>query len=58
MSAEPVPSLRRQAKAARRCRLGYEYGYWMVNDKTDERVYVRIGIARTMQSALKRLESL
>ena len=58
MSAELAPSLRRQAKAARRCRLGYEYGYWMVNDKTDAREFQRVGLARNMQSALKHLENL
>lgn len=50
--------LRSQGKAARRCKHGYEYGYWAVDDTDDSRYFLRVGIARTMDAALRRLESL
>lgn len=52
------PALRKQAKAARRCRHGYEYGHWMVHDKDDTRIFVRVGISRTLQMAMSKLDRL
>lgn len=58
MSVVPASSLRKQAAGARRGTRGWEYGYWMVDDKTDARVFVRVGLARTMNAALKHVEKL
>lgn len=58
MSAASAPTLRRQGAGVRRGRRGWEYGYWMVNDKTDERIFLRVGLARTMVAALKHVEKL
>lgn len=58
MSAAPAPKLRRQGAGARRGKRGWEYGYWMVDDKTDTRVFQRVGFARTMEAALKHVEKL
>lgn len=53
-----APEWRRQGRGTRRGPRGWEYGYWMVNDKSDARQFHRVGLARTMQAALKHLENL
>ncbi len=58
MSAASALILRKQGAGARRGPRGWEYGYWMVNDKTDAREFRRVGLARNMQAALKHVEKL
>lgn len=51
-------TIRRQGKSVRRCSHGWEYGYWLIDDRTGEKLFTRVGIARTMDAALRRLEAL
>lgn len=53
-----VPEWRKQGAGVRQGTRGWEYGYWMVNDKTDAREFRRVGLARNMQSALRHMEKL
>ena len=43
-----------KCKAVRLCSFGYEYGYYVIL-KDDSRVFSRVGVARTYDSAVIRL---
>lgn len=49
------PATRPRCKSIRRCRFGYEFGYYTVGDG-DVRTFVRVGIARTYTRAAAWLE--
>lgn len=53
-----VPEWRRQGAGVRRGARGWEYGFWMVNDKTDARMFLLKGYARNMQLAMRYMEKL
>lgn len=58
MASEKYTFIRRQGKSVRRCSHGWEYGYWLIDDRTGEKLFTRVGIARTMDAALRRLEAI